>query len=154
MFKKTLTAIEDVEESIARLRKTRRLLKRHADILDALASEQTGYLFTSSTYPHVYYSRNVRGFTFSDEPELFDLLEYLSDEFGRLPDCTDSPQVSEREFTFALPDGFTCTVTAKLADDSTCQRVQVGTHRVTRYVAQEVEEPVFAFDCVGAGVGE
>jgi len=147
-YRATQAALSDIEKKIERIRKIRKTYKKHIRILDALASEPRGYFFCSEHSPHAYLSLTVQGFLADVEPDLIDILEYLSDELGTFPESCDNPQARERTYEFSCPDGFSITIMAKLSETATCQRVEVGRRQTTKWVQVETEEPVFAFDCL------
>lgn len=98
------------------------------------------------------------GFTFESNPELFELLEWISEHVnGNFKDVQvssrDAPEELQRIYSFYFRwrgQNFSIIINCYLSPDSeTCVRVQTGTKTISRseYTARDVEVPVYEFRC-------
>lgn len=98
------------------------------------------------------------GFTFESNPELFGLLEWISEHVNwNFKDVQvssrDAPEDLQRIYSFFFRwrgQDFSIIINCYLAPDSeTCVRVQTGTKTISRseYTARDVEVPVYEFRC-------
>jgi hypothetical protein len=139
--------ITENERSIARTRAARKLLLSPA-YLDFWSSinDQFPIGYTGNN-GNIYLYLKAQGFTYTDNPELFTLLDGFDVE---KIEVRDQPNASYREYRCSvsiLKQEFQVIISVELTDNAICQRVIVREEEVEELVRTTVRKPVYAFKC-------
>lgn len=152
--------IKNLEATIAQKRTIRKYLM-HETTQQLLAELEIAYGkdYWTSDYGSIWVMLyNQPGFTFESNPELFRLLEWISEHVNwHFKDAKvssrDEPGQLQRMYTFSFRwrgQDFYIVINCYLAPDSeTCVRVQTGTKTISKseWTEREVEVPVYEFKC-------
>ena len=140
-------ALEHHELAIAKSRKYRKLLLSPEYLaFDTFISSLPGNYYLSLYDPSICYGAIfTKGFTYTDAPELFDILESLDARFGE-PEVNDRPSENYRDYIFRSPT-FSLELSVYLEDDAICQRIPIGEEETTRLVEVPVTRTLYAFSC-------
>jgi len=154
------TPIRNAERKIAEQRAIRKyLMREQTQLFVSELSYISGGRIWVSDYGTIWLTlREQPGFTTEANPELFDVLEFISDytewSFKNVQlRSLDLPESFQRQYIFSFrwhAIDFRIVVDCYLDSDSTaCIRVQTGTKTIkeSKWIEHEVETPIYEFVC-------
>lgn len=136
-----------ISEKIAKLQRLQAWISANAQTLKLL--EEAGCsLDTSLAEDGINaFLLGQPGFTLTDNPLLFHLLEELEDSGFRVSFAFDSPENNYRAY-HSQKDDLNLVLIVYLADESSaCHRIIAGYEEVDVPVWQKVKRPVYKFQC-------
>lgn len=140
-------SLRTTEIYIAQYRKARKTLLslEHQGTCMFLDGLKLSYWISIANPNKFYLTYTTKAFTFEDAPDLFNILEAISEIFGDAT-SSDDPNNSIRSYTFSRKEQI-LELSCYLQEDSICQRQIIGEEKTIRLVEVETTRPIYKFAC-------